>query len=87
MLQYHLDMKSLLRKGQTIAANKILGGIMAQKIDLECLLLRGQTTMLQCVTLAGFGLICLTYSTCEENDTVMAEADDGIMPVVLHTGR
>lgn len=62
---------------------------MAQKIDLdsERLLLWGQTTMLQCVTLSELGFICLTYSTCEESNTVMTEADNGIVPVVLHMGR
>lgn len=70
MRQDHLDMKPLLRKGQMIAADEILGVVMAQKIDLQCLLLGGQTHMLQCVTVPGLGLICLTYSTCEENDTV-----------------
>lgn len=89
MLQDHLYMKLLLRQRQTIAANKILGGVMAQKIDLdsECLLLGGQTSMLQCVTLPGFGLICLTCCTREGNDTAMAEANNGIMPMVLHKGK
>lgn len=31
----HLDMKPVLISGQTSAANKILGGVMAQKIDLK----------------------------------------------------
>lgn len=35
----------------------------------------------------GFGLICLTCCTHEEIDTAMAEANNGIMPVVLHMGR